>query len=200
MSCFNRYERAMYCQGVQVEDGSGRWDDPIANLVNTAKGFVPNEMASKAPEAKIESMVKGYFSNVEDRAIIDAIKEAEKATSGEIRLHVEKQCKGDVLDRASEVFSLLAMHKTQLRNGVLIYLAVVDRKFAIIGDTGINQKVETHYWGGIKDHMSTKFKTDAIVLGLCETIKTIGQKLKDHFPLLTSDVIELEDETSNGDT
>ena len=183
-----------------MEDGFGRWDDLIANLVNTTKGFVPNEMTSKAPEAKIENMVKGYFSDVEGRAIIDAIEEAEKATSGEIRLHVENRCKGDILDSASEVFSLLAMHKTQFRNGVLIYLAVEDHKFAVIGDAGINQKVEAHYWEDIKDHMSARFEADAIVSGICEAIKTTGQKLKEHFPVPANDAVKLEDETSTGDT
>ena len=129
---------------------------------------------------------------------MDAIKEAERTTSGEIRLHVENKCKGDVLDRASEVFSLLGMHKTKLRNGVLFYLAVEDHKFAIIGDAGINQKVEDHYWGDIKEHMLARFKAEAIVLGLCEGIKMTGQKLKEHFPVHEDDVNELTDEISFG--
>ncbi|MEQ8712352.1 MAG: TPM domain-containing protein [Cyclobacteriaceae bacterium] len=143
-------------------------------------------------------MAKELFSDVEGRAIVDAIKEAERATSGEIRLHVENKCKGDVLDRAAEVFSLLNMHKTKLRNGVLFYLAVEDHKFAIIGDAGINQKVEDHYWGDIKEHMMARFKADAIVLGLCEGIKMTGQTLKEHFPALVDDKNEITDEISYG--
>ena len=143
-------------------------------------------------------MANELFSDVEGRAIVDAIKEAEKATSGEIRLHVENKCKGDVLDRAAEVFSLLNMHKTKLRNGVLFYLAVDDHKFAIIGDAGINQKVEDHYWGDIKEHMLARFKAEAIVLGLCEGIKMSGQSLKEHFPALADDENEITDEISYG--
>lgn len=143
-------------------------------------------------------MSKELFSDVEGRAIVDAIKEAEKATSGEIRLHVENKCKGDVLDRAAEVFSLLGMHKTKLRNGVLFYLALDDHKFAIIGDAGINQKVEDHYWGDIKEHMLARFKADAIILGLCEGIQMTGQTLKKHFPALASDENEITDEISYG--
>lgn len=143
-------------------------------------------------------MAKELFSDVEGRAIVDAIKEAERATSGEIRLHVENKCKGDVLDRAAEIFSLLSMHKTKLRNGVLFYLAVEDHKFAIIGDAGINQKVEDHYWGDIKEHMMARFKADAIILGLCEGIKMTGQTLKDNFPALVNDENEITDEISYG--
>lgn len=143
-------------------------------------------------------MAKELFSDVEGRAVVDAIKEAEKATSGEIRLHVENKCKGDVLDRAAEVFSLLGMHKTKLRNGVLFYLAIDDHKFAIIGDAGINQKVEDHYWGDIKEHMLARFKADAMILGLCEGIQMTGQTLKEHFPALADDENEITDEISYG--
>ncbi|MEM8896107.1 MAG: TPM domain-containing protein [Bacteroidota bacterium] len=133
-------------------------------------------------------MAKDLFSDVEGRAISDAIKEAERTTSGEIRLHVEGQCKGDVLDRASEVFSLLEMHSAQHRNGILFYLAMHDRKFAIIGDAGINQRVGQHYWGDVKNQVIARFKAGAIVLGLCEGIKLTGHQLREYFPIHEDDM------------
>ncbi|MFO7829685.1 MAG: TPM domain-containing protein, partial [Bacteroidales bacterium] len=79
-----------------------------------------------------------FFSTEQKKQITDAIKEAELNTSGEIRVHIEMDCKEDVLDRAAFMFEKLAMHKTELRNGVLFYLSIKDRKFAILGDAGIN--------------------------------------------------------------
>lgn len=90
--------------------------------------------------------VQDYFSDENKLQIANAIRVAELNTSGEIRLHVEKHCKEEVLDRAAYIFEKLEMHKTQLRNGVLFYLAVEDKKFAILGDAGINQKVAEDFW------------------------------------------------------
>jgi uncharacterized membrane protein len=82
--------------------------------------------------------------------ISEAIKNAEIRTSGEIRVHLEANCQGNVLDRAADVFEKLEMHKTKLRNGVLFYLAYEDRKFAILGDAGINSNVSENFWDQIK--------------------------------------------------
>jgi uncharacterized membrane protein len=87
-----------------------------------------------------------FFTKEEQAKVLSAVKEAEGETSGEIRVHIETRCSGDVLDRAAWVFGKLGMHKTALRNGVLFYLAVEDRKFAIIGDAGINAKVPIDFW------------------------------------------------------
>ena len=143
-------------------------------------------------------MAEHLFSEAEKKQIVAAIKEAELSTSGEIRLHIENHCKGDVLDRAAELFSILHMHETKLRNGVLFYLAVADHKFAIIGDVGINRKVENHFWGDIKEHMTSRFKNGDLVLGLCEGIRMAGQQLKSHFPALENDVNEIPDDISFG--
>src|SRR5690554_3000700 len=101
--------------------------------------------------------VRNYFSEEEKQQIVEAIRGAEMNTSGEIRVHVEKFCKNSVLDRAAYVFKTLDMHKTGLRNGVLFYIAVEDRKFAVLGDTGINQKVPENFWEDIKEEMSVCF-------------------------------------------
>jgi uncharacterized membrane protein len=143
-------------------------------------------------------MAHDLLSDEEKALIVASIKEAELATSGEIRLHVENHCKEDVLDRASEVFSILNMHKTELRNGVLFYLAAKDHKFGIIGDIGINQKVENLFWGDIKEHMQSRFKAGNIALGLSEGIKMAGQQLKMHFPAHENDKNEISDDISFG--
>ena len=97
------------------------------------------------------STSRNFFTSEQKMAITDAIKQAELNTSGEIRVHIEDKCKGDVLDRASFIFEKLKMHKTQLRNGVLFYLAVKNKKFAILGDAGINAVVPDDFWNEIKN-------------------------------------------------
>ncbi len=143
-------------------------------------------------------MSKSFFSKEDQALILSAIKEAEINTSGEIRVHIESKCKYDVLDRAADVFKQLKMHETALRNGVLFYLATEDRQFAIIGDVGINSKVEDTFWDEIKDDMLSKFKAGAFKEGLSEGIKASGVALKEHFPYQSDDVNELSDEISFG--
>ena len=111
-------------------------------------------------------MPKDKLSEEEKSIIVKAIQEAELNTSGEIRVHLENHCKKDVLDRAAEVFATLKMHRTELRNGVLFYLAMKDHKFAILGDSGINQKVPEHFWEEIRDFMVGKFKENKFAEGL----------------------------------
>lgn len=139
------------------------------------------------------------FSEKEKEAIVNAIKAAELNTSGEIRVHIEDHCKeNNVLDRAAKVFAELGMHKTELRNGVLFYLATIDRKFAIIGDAGINQKVPKDFWENIKGRMASKFREGLFTDGLTEGLHHAGEQLKQHFPRAIDDVNELSDEISFG--
>lgn len=143
--------------------------------------------------------MKNFLNETDKKSIVEAIKEAELNTSGEIRVHIESRCKGDVLDRAAYLFKKLQMHKTEQRNGVLFYLAYTDRKFAILGDGGINEKVPENFWDMIKEKMSEKFKEGKFSEGLAEGIKESGQQLKAHFPHMSDDVNELSDEISFGD-
>lgn len=143
--------------------------------------------------------VQNFFSEQQKKQITDAIKAAELNTSGEVRLHVEGSCKGDVLDCAAYWFEKLKMHKTELRNGVLFYLAVNDHKFAILGDAGINAKVPDDFWENIKEHMVAKFKMGQFSEGLAEGILMAGEQLKLHFPYQKDDVNELSDEISFGE-
>ncbi|WP_075602878.1 TPM domain-containing protein [Saccharicrinis aurantiacus] len=143
-------------------------------------------------------MAKDFFNKDERKLIVDAIKEAELNTSGEIRVHIDSKCEEDVMDRAAYWFEKLQMHKTELRNGVLFYLAYEDHKFAILGDAGINQKVDANFWEKDKETMLNYFKQGEFAKGLSEGIKLSGEQLKVHFPYQSDDVNELSDEISFG--
>lgn len=137
-----------------------------------------------------------FFSKEQQASILASVKEAEKDTSGEIRVHLETHCPEDVLDRAAWIFKKLEMDKTSERNGVLFYLAVSDRKFAIIGDAGINAKVPEGFWSCIKELLQKKFREEKFTEGLAEAIVLAGRQLKVHFPYKSDDINELSDEIS----
>ena len=135
-----------------------------------------------------------YFTDERLAEIGAALKNAEKRTSGEIRLYIEDKCKEDVLDHAAFLFAELKMHKTELRNGVLFYLAIQDHKFAILGDAGINTKVEKGFWDHIKEEMVKYFKDGRFAEGLEKGIAMAGEALAEHFPYQKGDVNELSDD------
>lgn len=141
-------------------------------------------------------MLKSFFSDGDKQLIVNAIKQAEINTSGEIRVHVENHCKGDLMDRATSVFALLNMHKTALRNGVLFYLAVKDRKFAILGDAGINKVVPADFWEQIKSQMKSQFANQQFAAGIADGIIKAGEQLQQHFPYQSNDLNELSDDIS----
>lgn len=140
-----------------------------------------------------------FFTLLEKEDIKMAIRQAELDTSGEIRVHVETTCPGDVMERASRLFEKLNMHKTRLRNGVLIYLAVRNRKFAIIGDTGINSVVPENFWDSTETEMLNHFRENRFTDGLLKAIEMTGFQLKKHFPYTSDDINELPDEISFND-
>jgi uncharacterized membrane protein len=137
-----------------------------------------------------------FFTKEQQAQILASVKEAELETSGEIRVHIETSHKGEVLDRAAWLFKKLGMHKTAERNGVLFYLAVKDRKFAIIGDAGINAKVHAGFWDDVSELLKKNFKEEKFTEGLSEGILLAGKHLKIHFPHRKDDVNELPDEIS----
>jgi len=143
--------------------------------------------------------VSNFFSDDEKQRIIQAIKDAEHQTSGEIRLHLESRCKGDALQRAVEMFEKLKMHETHLRNGTLMYLAVEDRKFAIFGDEGINEIVPDNFWEDVKEKMRSEFQKNNFLEGLTHGIHLVGEKLKENFPYQDDDINELPDDISVGE-
>lgn len=132
----------------------------------------------------------------EDHRVVEAIKQAELNTSGEIKVHIENRCIGNVEKRSLVVFNKLKLNETQLRNGVLIYLAVKDHKFAILGDEGINNVVEEGFWNDIRDLMASAFKEGRFADGLEQGIQRCGEKLKAYFPYQSDDINEITDEIS----
>ncbi|HNQ61918.1 MAG TPA: TPM domain-containing protein [Bacteroidia bacterium] len=137
---------------------------------------------------------EGKFTEAERLKIVEAIEAAEKETSGEIRLFVESECGENVLDRAAYIFRELKMHKTKERNGVLFYLAIDSRQFAILGDAGINSKVNTDFWYEIKMAMQNHFTEGDFVLGLSKGVGMTGEALRKHFPYSKDDSNELSNE------
>ena len=139
-----------------------------------------------------------FLSQEEEKQVVEAIRLAEQQTSGEIRVHIESACSGNVLDRAAWLFKSLKMDKTDQRNGVLIYLSVKDRKFAIIGDAGINAVVPAGFWDEARDLMISHFSKGELVEGFILGIEKAGQKLKEFFPHRKDDLNELSNEISFG--
>jgi uncharacterized membrane protein len=141
---------------------------------------------------------KYFFTREQREDIRQAVLNAELDTSGEIRVHIETSCKGDVLDRGAFIFDKMGMQKTEKRNGVLFYLAVKNRRFAVVGDKGINTVVPEDFWDGIKNLLLNHFREERFTEGLIEGISMVGTKLKKHFPYQTDDVNELSDNISFG--
>ncbi|MBW3517754.1 TPM domain-containing protein [Flavobacterium sp. NKUCC04_CG] len=143
-------------------------------------------------------LVERFFSEAEEAEIVKAIIKAEENTSGEIRVHLEGHTDLPAFDRAKEVFFDLNMDKTAERNGVLFYLAIEDKSFVIIGDEGIDKKVEADFWDCIKDTVIEHFKIADFKTGLIKGILRSGEKLKAYFPYQKDDVNELPNEISKG--
>lgn len=139
-----------------------------------------------------------FISKEEQGKIVGAIVEAELNTSGEIRVHIESRCGGNPVERAVYIFNYLKMYKTGERNGVLIYVAYKSRKFAIIGDTGINEKVPAGFWDKIRERMGDSFSKGAFTEGICNAVREAGESLKAYFPYKSDDVNEQPDEISFG--
>jgi uncharacterized membrane protein len=154
------------------------------------------------------SKVEDFLTKDDEQEIVSAIGIAEKNTSGEIRVHIEngtslkgelaKQTSITALDRAKEVFRNLNMENTQERNGVIIYVAVKSKQFAIYGDKGINEKVGHDFWDCTKDVMANQFKNGNFKQGLIDGILRAGEQLKTHFPYQDNDTNELSNEISRG--
>jgi len=144
------------------------------------------------------SKVEDFLTKEEEQEIVEAIQIAEKNTSGEIRIHIEKTTSMDAYDRAKEVFHELKMDETELKNGVLIYLSVEDQTFVICGDKGINDVVTNDFWDCTRDTMTTQFKQNKFKQGIVNGILRAGEQLKKHFPWQEGDTDELSNEISKG--
>jgi len=144
------------------------------------------------------SKAQDFLTIDEELEIVAAIQDAEKATSGEIRVHIEKQAKVAPFERAKEVFHLLKMDETELKNGVLIYLAVDDHAFVICGDKAIDDIVGADFWDITKEAMAAQFKLGNFKQGIIDGVKNAGEQLQKHFPWNEGDSNELSNEISRG--
>jgi uncharacterized membrane protein len=140
-----------------------------------------------------------FFNEEEQRLIGNAIREAERCTSGEVRVFVESKCKYmDAIDRAVEIFGQMGMHATEARNGVLVYVAIRDHQLAVFGDEGIHKKVGQEYWNKEVQQMIRDFNRDDYAKGIAGCVEDIGQALQTHFPNTDKDKNELSDEIEFG--
>lgn len=144
------------------------------------------------------STVEAFLTSEEEQEIVQAILEAEKNTSGEIRVHIEASATIDHFSRAQQVFHFLKMDNTKDENGVLLYVAVNDRKFVIYGDRGIDRVVPRGFWDATKDVIANHFKKGDFKTGIIEGILKAGKELEQHFPWEHGDTNELSDEVSKG--
>ncbi len=144
------------------------------------------------------SQIEDFLSQTEEEEIVEAIRQAEDSTSGEIRVHIEKHDYGNAEKRALDVFHFLKMDNTKLQNGVLIYVAVEDRDFVICGDKGINEVVPEGFWNSTRDIIQNHFKAGNFKQGLVEGILKAGEQLEKHFPWHHDDTDELSNQISKG--
>lgn len=144
------------------------------------------------------SNIKEFLHAEEQKEIITAIQQAERNTSGEIRVHIEKTPSKDVFDHAAEIFDFLEMENTLERNGVLLYVAIDTRELVILGDIGINDVVPSGFWETTKDAIISEFKKGDYKQGLINGVLSAGKQLTEHFPYKPGGGNELSDEISFG--
>ena len=142
------------------------------------------------------SKVEAFLSPQEEEEIVDAILKAEKNTSGEIRVHIEASAKINHFSRAQQVFHFLKMDNTKDENGVLLYVAVEDKKFVIYGDKGIDKAVPKGFWDTTKETISSHFKEGNFKQGIIDGVLKAGKELETHFPWHHNDTNELSDAIS----
>jgi len=142
------------------------------------------------------SDIEGFLSSKDEKEIIEAIRIAEKKTSGEIRIHIEASSNIDLQERTLDLFHYLKMDNTKLQNGVLIYVATATKSFAIYGDKGINDVVTSNFWDSTKNIIQSHFKLGHFKQGLIDGVLKTGEQLEKHFPWHHDDTDELSNEIS----
>lgn len=139
-----------------------------------------------------------WLAPEDERRVLAAIREAERMSSGEIRVHVDARCKGDPLEEARRWFAALGTSATAERNGVLLYFAVEDRKFAVAGDVGIHAAVGDEFWQALRDRLAERLREGRAGDGVVEAVLEIGRALAASFPRGAGDRNELPDDVSWG--
>ncbi len=125
---------------------------------------------------------RNFLSDAEKDRVVEAVRQAEAGTTGEIRIHLENHCRGDAVQRAIAVFHELKMDRTRFRNGILIYIAVKDRKFAIIGDEAVNRETDADYWERLSQGLQDRFAAQDFAGGLIALVGETGRVLQQYFP------------------
>jgi len=141
---------------------------------------------------------KTFLTGPETEQVVQAIQKAERGTTGEIRVRIDRKCGRPALEAARLLFHGLKMDATAQRNGVLIYLSLTDRQFAVYGDTGIDAAIGGDGWSRIRDRLAARFAKDEFAAGLAEAVTDIGRTLSKQFPGQKDDRNELPDDLSLG--
>ncbi len=142
--------------------------------------------------------VRRFLTEAELDAVTAAVRAAEAGTSAEIRVHLDSTCPGDALARATTIFERLGMHRTAARNGILLYVAVEDRKLAVLGDAAIHARVAGDAWARLVETLAAHFEEGRRGDGLIAAVRDAGALLRRHFPRGPDDRNELADEVSLG--
>lgn len=141
-------------------------------------------------------LIYEFFTDDDFLRISNKIKEAEKNTSGEIRVSIKE--KSSLLERKKEIRSLaekefykLNMHSTRDNTGILLYLLLAERKFYILADKGINEKVDQSIWDDVRNQIQKEFREGHFANGILLGIDRVSKILSEHFPVKTDDTNEL---------
>jgi uncharacterized membrane protein len=141
-----------------------------------------------------------FTAQLDAARIEAAIANAERNTSGEIRVHVQPRAVGADLDTvARRTFERLGMTSTAQRNGVLLFIASEENRFVILGDSGIHEKVGTDFWNAIAARLHEDFKAGQFSEGIVRAVTSCGEQLKHFFPYQSDDVNELPNALSVSD-
>lgn len=144
--------------------------------------------------------LKEFMDSLDQPRLVAAIREAERGTSGEIRVHVQSSASGGELREVAEkTFERLGMTKTALRNGVLLFVAAEEQRFVILGDSGIDSKVPAGFWDDIASQLTARFRAGEFTTGIAEAVLAAGEHLRTFFPRNADDVNELSDDVSIGE-
>ncbi len=132
-----------------------------------------------------------FISKLGQETIVAAIAEAERQTSGEIRVFISRRNRPDGLAAAQARFFRLLMHETRDHNAVLIYVAPVAQTFAVVGDEAANAKVREGFWNDVREAMEADFKAGRFTSGIIHAVQLVGEELRRHFPRRPDDSNEL---------
>ncbi len=164
----------------------------LAGIVTVIAGFVLHRRGVAAGR----STPATFLTAAEEQRVLGAVRAFETRTSGEIRIHLAGGTRADVLAEARETFERLGMTATAQKNGVLFFVSVAARRFAVLGDSGIHAKVDDAFWERLARDVEARFRRGDVAGALVFGIETAGAALAAHFPHQAGDRNELPDDIS----